>query len=132
MRLVLLGPLLLAAALAACDSAADRAETHYQRALAYLEAGDPERASVEFRNVFRLDPEHAEARLRYAALPPREGETRDALAQYLQLVEIRPDLAEAHRGLAELALEIQDFDTANAHAARAYALDPGDPGRPAR
>ena len=62
MRLALLAPLLLAVALAGCDSATDRAETHYQRALAYLEEGDSERASVEFRNVFRLNPDHAEAR----------------------------------------------------------------------
>ena len=40
MRLALLAPLLLAVALAGCDSAAERAETHYQRALAYLEDGD--------------------------------------------------------------------------------------------
>ena len=33
MRLALLAPLLLAVALAGCDSAAERAETHYQRAL---------------------------------------------------------------------------------------------------
>ena len=128
MRLALLAPLLLAVALAGCDSVAERAETHYQRALAYLEDGDNERASVEFRNVFRLNPDHAEARLRYAALRRAEGETRDALGQYQKLVEIRPGFAEAHRGLAELALEIQDLDTAIAHATRAFELDPGDPG----
>ena len=127
MRLALLAPLLLAVALAGCDSAAERAETHYQRALAYLEEGDRDRASVEFRNVFKLNPEHAEARLHYAALLRDEGATRDALAQYGQLVEIRPDLAEAHRALAELSLEVQDFDTATVHATRAFELDPADP-----
>jgi predicted Zn-dependent protease len=127
MRLAFLGPLLLAAALAACDSAADRAEAHYQSGLAYLEAGDPDRAAVEFRNVFRLDPEHAGARLRYAALLADRGETREAMAQYLQLVELAPALAEGHRELAALALEVQDFDTAQLHAARGYALDPKDP-----
>ena len=124
MRLALLGPLLLAIALAGCDSAAERAETHYQRALAYLEDGDEERASVEFRNVFRLNPDHAEARLRFAALLRDGGATRDALDQYQHLVEIRPDLAEAHAALAELALEIQDGDTATVHATRAFELDP--------
>src|SRR5690606_5962579 len=72
--------------------------------------------------------DHAEARLRYAALRRAEGETRDALGQYQKLVEIRPGLAEAHRALAELALEIQDLDTATAHATRAFELDPKDPG----
>lgn len=126
MRLAFLGPLLLAVALAGCDSKEERAETHYQRALAYLDAGDEERASVEFRNVFRLNPGHAEARLHYAALLRTEGATADALAQYQKLVEIRPDLAEAHAALAELALEVRDFDTATLHATRAFELDPGD------
>lgn len=126
MRLALLG-LLLAVALAGCDSKADRAETHYQRALAYLEAGDEERASVEFRNVFRLNPDHAEARLHFAALLRDEGATRDALAQYQKLADLRPDQAEAHAALAELALEIQDFDTATVHATRAFELAPADP-----
>ena len=127
MRIALLGPLLLAVALAGCDSKAERAETHYQRALAYLEAGDEERASVEFRNVFRLNPDHAEARLRYASLLRDEGATGDALAQYQKLVDIRPDLAEAHAALAELALETRDFDTATVNATRAWELDPADP-----
>ena len=54
-------PLLLLAllALAACDTAEERAEAHYQRALALLAAGDDERAMVEFRNVFRLNGEHS-------------------------------------------------------------------------
>jgi tetratricopeptide (TPR) repeat protein len=127
MRLALLAPLLLAVLLAGCDSAAERAETHYQRALAYLEDGDEERATVAFRNVFRLNPEHAEARLRYAELLRAEGATGDALGQYQKLAEIRPDMAEAHTALAELALEVQDFDTATVHATRAFELDPDDP-----
>ena len=127
MRLALLAPLLLAVALAGCDGADERAETHYQRALAYLEDGDTERASVEFRNVFRLNPDHAEARLRYASLLRDEGATGDALAQYQKLVDIRPDLAEAHAALAELALETRDFDTATVNATRAWELDPADP-----
>lgn len=127
MRLALLAPLLLAVALAGCDSREERAESHYQRALAYLDAGDAERATVEFRNVFRLDPGHADARLRFAALLRAGGETRDAFEQYGKLVELRPDMAEAHAALAELAIEVQDFDTATVHATRAFELAPDDP-----
>jgi len=122
-----LGPLLLIAALAACDSAAERAEAYYQRGLAFLEQGDPARAEIEFRNVFRLDQDHAGARLRYAELLRDRGDTREALAQYTRLVELQPKLAEGHRTLADLALEVQDFDTAEIHAGLAYSLDPADP-----
>ena len=54
-------------ALSACDTAEERAEAHYQRAMALLAAGDDDRAMVEFRNVFRLNGEHVAARLAYAA-----------------------------------------------------------------
>ena len=118
---------LLAGTLAACDGPAERAEGHYQSALAYLEAGDRDRASVAFRNVFRLAPDHAAARLGYAALLRSEGETRDALAQYQRLVETSPEMTEAHQALAELALELLDFDTATVHATRAFELDPAAP-----
>jgi predicted Zn-dependent protease len=132
MRLVpvlrhILGPLLLLGVLAACDSPAERAEAHYQRAVAYLAENDPARATVEFRNVFRLNPEHAAARLRYATLLRDQGDAREAMAQYLRLVDLAPNLAAGHRDLASLAVEVQDFDTAALHAGRAYALDPADP-----
>ena len=68
--------------------------------------------AIEFRNVFRLNPDHAEARLAYAALLGERGDTREALAQYLRLVELQPTLAAGHRDLAALAVEIGDFDTA--------------------
>jgi tetratricopeptide (TPR) repeat protein len=127
MRLAFLGPLVAVAMLAACDSAAERAEKHYQSALSYLEAGDPDRAAVEFRNVFRLEPEHTEARLHYAALLRERGDTREAIAQYLRLVDLQPGLAEGHRAVAELSLEVLDLDTATVHATRAYELDPASP-----
>jgi predicted Zn-dependent protease len=122
-----LGPLVVLAALAACDGPAERAEDHHRRAVAYLVAGDAERAAVEFRNVFRLNPGHAEARRAYAGLLRDRGDTREALAQYRRLVDLAPDLAAGHRDLAALAIELQDFDTAAVHAARAFALDPADP-----
>ena len=63
-RASLVGLALLAAtALSACDSKAERAEKHYQRAVAYLAEGEPDRATIELRNVFRLDPAHRAARL---------------------------------------------------------------------
>ena len=69
-RLPRLASLLCAAFLflSACDTAEERAEKHYQAGLALLEEGDVERALVEFRNVFKLNGQHKEARLTYARL----------------------------------------------------------------
>jgi predicted Zn-dependent protease len=120
--------LISALALTACDSPEERAEEHYQQALALLEEGQPERATVEFRNVFRLNGNHGAARLRFAELLREQGDIRGAIGQYLRLVEQDPRNAAGHRELAVLALEVQDLETAAVHTVRAFALDPADPG----
>ena len=124
-----LAPLLLFGllALAACDTAEERAEAHYQRAVALLAAGDDERAMVEFRNVFRLNGEHIAARLAYAGALRENGEIREAYGQYLRVVEQEPQGLESRLALIELALQVQDFAAAAGSAAEAYAIAPGDP-----
>lgn len=127
-RAALIGLVLLAAtALSACDSKEERAERHYQRALAYLSEGEPNRASVELRNVFRLDPTHRAARLAYARLLRDKGDLEEALRQYETLVDQDRNNVEAQRELAELALSVQDFDLAAAASRRAFELAPEDP-----
>jgi len=70
--------------LAACQSAEERAEEHYQSALALLAEGDLARATVEFRNVFELDGLHVEARRTFAqALRDGGGPAVDALLDRL-------------------------------------------------
>ena len=122
--------LLLAAllALGACDTPAEKAEAHYQRALALLAEGDTARAALEFRNVFRLDEAHSAARFAYAGLLRDRGDTGGALSQLQRLVEQDPKDLEGQLTLAALALEAGDFDTGALAAVEAYALAPADPG----
>ena len=127
MRLAFIGPLLLAAALAACDSAEERAEAHFERAQDLVAAGDPARAEVEFRNVLRLNAEHAPARLAYARLLRDRGEPEAAFAQYLRLAEQAPDDVTALGELVELALALGHGADARAHVEFAYARLPADP-----
>lgn len=128
------GPLLLCAllfftslGLAACDSPAERAESHYQRGMALLAEGDTDRALLEFRNVFRLNGEHIKARLEYARIERERGETRDALGQYLRIVDQDPTNVVALRAVAELALDAGDFATAEENTTAAAKLAPADP-----
>lgn len=89
--------------------------------------GDAERAAVEFRNILRLDPEHAAARLAFARLLRAQGETATALGNYTLLVDQDRDSLEGYRELAELALAPQDFEAAGLSVARTFALAPRDP-----
>ena len=49
------------AVLAGCESSKDKAARHLASALELVEQGDAERALVEFRNVFTLDPDNRDA-----------------------------------------------------------------------
>ncbi|MGM0661866.1 MAG: tetratricopeptide repeat protein [Pseudomonadota bacterium] len=110
-----------------CDTAEERAEGHYQSGLELLEAGDVDRALVEFRNVFQLDGQHREARRHYAEAVYERGNLREAYGQYRRLVEQYPDSLQGQRALAELALQFNDWDAARRHGSAAAELAPDDP-----
>ncbi len=122
-------PVLIAASLglAACDTAEERAEKHYQRGLALLEEGDTERALLEFRNVFRLDKAHVPALGQYAALLEAQGDIQGAAKHYARVLEIDPHDFDAHRQMARILITLQNFGEAEVHVSEALRLRPGDP-----
>lgn len=127
-RLLLSALLLIAAlSLSACDSAQERAEKHYQAGLELLEAGDVDRALVEFRNVFQLDGQHHDARLTYARVQRERGETAEAYSQYLLVAEQYPEDAEARLALTEMAIDASDWAEADRHGRQALTLLPDEP-----
>lgn len=126
MKLTLLA-LATAGLLSFCDTAEERAEGHFQSGIELLEAGDVDRALVEFRNVFKLNGQHREARLQYAQAERARGNTREAFGQFLRLVEQYPDSLIGQRALAELALEANDWEVARRHVSAAAKLAPEDP-----
>ncbi len=113
--------------LAGCETSEQRAERFYQSGMALLAAGDVDRALVEFRNVFRLNGQHKEARLTYARLVRERGKAGEAYGQYLRLAEQYPDLLEARVALAEIAIEGNSWDEAERHGRAARDLAPTDP-----
>ncbi len=113
--------------LAACESSEERAERHYQNALTLMAQGDEARAMIELRNVFDLDGSHREARKLYAKTAREQGDFRDAMGQYLRLVEQYPDDIEGSRALAEMSLQGQDLATARKYLDVAIAATPQDP-----
>lgn len=117
----------LALGLSACDSAQTRAEKHFQAALALMDAGDIDRAIVEFRNVFDLNGRHHEARRAYANLQRGRGNLEEAYGQYLRLVEQYPDDLDGRLALIEMALETGIRAEVDRHASAATALAPNDP-----
>ncbi len=128
-RSVALPALVLSAmvALAACESSEERAQRHFETAMQLLADGDAERAYVEFRNVFKLNPRHKEARMEYALARLEAGDKSEAYGQLLRLVEQHPDAIEARIMLAELAIQNRKWEEANRHGEKAVELAPQDP-----
>lgn len=110
--------------LAACESAEERAEGHYQSALALVEAGDYDRADIEFRNVFELMPQHLEARASYAEMLMDTGNVPGAYRQYVRIVESAPDNVEVLEQLTRIAMDIQQWDEVRRHGEPLIAADP--------
>ncbi len=119
--------LVAALGLAACDTAEERAENHYQRGLELLASGDTERAMIEFRNVFRLDNSHVAALSEFAGLLRDQGDVKGAFGHYLRVVELEPRNLPAQIALAEMSLQVQDFENAEIHVMQAFGIDPAAP-----
>jgi len=113
-RSVLL-PLAFAAGLAACQSSEDRAEDFFQTGLELREEGDLDRAAVSFRNVFRYDGAHYEARIALAEVLIAQGNPNAAFSQYLRLAEQYPDNADVRIALADLAIAQQAWSELERH-----------------
>ena len=111
--LVLVGVL----ALSACDTAEERAEKHFQSGMELLNSGDPQRAIVEFRNVFTLNKNHIRARMAYARATRSTGNISESYANFLAVAEARPQNMEARLALTELAIVSQNLDEAERHGA---------------
>ena len=115
-------------ALAACESAEERATKHYQNGLSLLESGDVDRAILEFRNVFQFDATHLEARKALGRVFLEEKkDKRRAYRQFLRIVEQYPDDLETRILLADIALGIGDWEEVNRHGGYVQDLIPDDP-----
>lgn len=113
--------------LAACDTAEERAQKHYEKAMALLDEGDVDRAMVEFRNVFKLNGYHREARLALADVEEKRGNVSGAYGNYLRLVEQYPEDLAGRRALARLAAALNNWEEVERHVAVAKELAPEDP-----
>lgn len=117
----------LCLALAGCKSDAERADEYFQSGLELLEAGDVDRAMVEFRNVFEFDDNHRETRLTMGHYYLEQSNPGAAYGQFLRVVEQYPDEFEARLILAELAFTVGNWDEFTRHGPVLVESQPDDP-----
>ena len=113
-------------ALIACDNAEDRANSHYKRGMNLLEAGETEKAILEFKNALQLNQEALEPRLEFARLLEAQGNAGGATGNYLKVVELDPNHLEARIALSRLMLRFNEAEAASEHLKVALAQAPDD------
>lgn len=119
-----LAPLIICLALAACDSAEEKAQAHYERGLELLAEGDGARARLEFRNALKEVGTMIEPRLELARMSRAEGAIRPALREYLRVAEQDPENLEANIALGELSFQTKNWETFERYSAAAVAQAP--------
>ncbi|HSG35753.1 MAG TPA: tetratricopeptide repeat protein, partial [Sphingomonadaceae bacterium] len=102
-------------ALAACDTAEERAQKHFESGLELIRSGDVERGLVELRNVLTLDEFHVEGRKLYARTLRDMGNIAESYQQYRALVESSPNDYESRLALAQMAISAQNWEEVERH-----------------
>lgn len=103
-------------------------EALYNLGLIRMKWGDMQAANSSFREVLRLEPNHAGAQLRLASI--LTGLARDdqnyipqAVAAYARAIELDPVEPEAYFNLGYLAIRQRDYRSAVTQYEKALALD---------
>ncbi len=121
-----LAALALALTLASCKTAEERAREHYENGLALVEAGEDQKARVEFISALKLQNNLNDARMAVAAVFSRAGEYENALGNYMRAIEYEPENVEARRKAAELLMVANANDDAMEQVDAALAVAPDD------
>ena len=109
-----------------CFDNKGRVEAHYKNGMKLLEEGEPEKASLEFRNALKLDQNAIEPRLEFAKLLLDQGNLQDAIGNYLKVVDLDPDNYEANVALGRVLLFADQLNDAAGRINAAYASYPAD------
>jgi tetratricopeptide (TPR) repeat protein len=116
----------LLSVLAACDTAEERADAHFQRGLELVQQGASIKAQLEFRNALKLNAKHTMARYEFGNLLRKKRDIRGALQQYLGVIEQDAAFLPARLEVAEIFLLANRAEDASRHVAAALELDPSN------
>ncbi len=95
---------LSAVTLCACGGAQARKAKHLEKGQTYLNAGNYEKARVEFQNALQIAPVDPEARFENGVVDEKLGKNREAAQFYQGTIDVSPDHLGARSRLARLYL----------------------------
>jgi len=101
----------------------NNARAHANLGVALARLGQRRRASGEYREALRIQPQYAEAHNNLGLALADEGQTHEALAHYQEAVRLNPAYANAHTNLANALDESGRGVEAIGHYREAIRLD---------
>jgi tetratricopeptide (TPR) repeat protein len=102
-------------------------EAHYNLGLAYVQAGETDKALEAFQKAIELRPDLIEAYINMGGVYFQQGKLEESIRANQQALELRPDALQAHSNLAFAYLQKADWEAAIEAAERALEIDPALP-----
>ena len=119
----ILSVLMLVGLIAACSSGEDRQEKYLERAQAYFEEGDIDKARIEARNVLQINPKNTAARQLLGEISYDDGDIRKAYGMFLSVLDENPDNIAAHTSMAKIYIAVKDYDKTIEHSNSILAIE---------
>ncbi|MFL5244542.1 MAG: tetratricopeptide repeat protein [Gemmataceae bacterium] len=101
-------------------------ENHYNLAVAVLES-DPGRATQEFAETVRLNPDHLQSHRNLARLYGKEGKQKEAIEELHEILRLDPDDFQARISLGLTYMKQFDMEQARRQFAEAARIQPRTP-----
>jgi|LNFM01.2.fsa_nt_gb tetratricopeptide (TPR) repeat protein len=117
----------LLASLAACGGAEDRKAAYMEKGQALYDAGDYDKARLEFKNVLQIDPKDIPSRFMLAQTLEKTQDWRGAAGHYLGVIEADPTHREALSRMGQIYLLGRNTEEAKKLAEKLLALNAKDP-----
>lgn len=127
MHMKKLALVILLASLAACGGAEDRKAAYMEKGQALYDAGDYDKARLEFKNVLQIDPKDIPSRYMLAQTLEKLQDWRGAAGHYLGIIEADPTHREALARMGQIYLLGRNTEEAKKLADKLLKLDPKDP-----
>jgi tetratricopeptide (TPR) repeat protein len=111
---------------AACTSAEVAKREYFDKGNEFFEAGQYQKAIVEYRNAIGQDERFGEARFKLAEAYAQAGDATRAYREHIRAADLLPNDATAQLRAAMFLLLAREFEDARSRIDRVLAADPGN------
>ncbi len=87
-----------------CNSDSEKVAEYLKKGMQYVQEKNEQAASIEFRNVIKIDPKNAEARYQLGLIYLKMGEAQKAFQQLQRTATLAPENLDAQTKTAEFYL----------------------------